>query len=357
MYRNLLPLLLAAIYQPAFAAPPYYPAITADAPALAFPRDHAAHPAYRTEWWYLTGWLKDSGGDPIGFQVTFFRSRPAVDQDNPSAFAAKQVVMAHAALSDPRRGRLIHDQRVSRLGFGRAAASDSTLDLTLDDWRWQGNADGGFVIQVPARGFTLTLSAAPTQTILVEGPNGVSAKGGEAASRYYSEPHMAITAQLDGRTLTGEAWFDHEWSSTLLPDGAVGWDWAALDLDDGASLMAFRIRDAGGKTLWTGGTWRDSGRSREGPPLFLGDDAVQFTPRRRWHSPQSGADYPVETDLAVTLGGEKRLFTLRPLLDDQELDSRLAGGPIYWEGAVSCEQGRGYLELTGYDRPFGSGPK
>ena len=346
MYRKMLALLLSAIYQPIFAAPPDYPAIAADAPALDFPRDHAAHPAYRTEWWYLTGWLKDGSGAPIGFQVTFFRSRPAIDQDNPSRFAAKQVVMAHAALSDPKRGRLVHDQRVSRLGFGRAAASESTLDLALDDWRWQGGADGGFAIHVPAKGFTLELSTAPTQPILIEGPNGVSAKGSGAASRYYSEPHMTISAELDGRKLTGEAWFDHEWSSTLLPDGAVGWDWAALDLDDGASLMAFRIRDAGGKTLWTGGTWR----GREGPPVFLGDDSVRFTPRRRWHSPQSGADYPVETDLEVTLSGEKRLFSLRPLLDAQELDSRLAGGPIYWEGAVSCDQGRGYLELTGYDR-------
>jgi len=352
MYRKLIPAILSIMLQPVFAGPPDYPAITADAPALDFPHDHAAHPAYRTEWWYLTGWLKDGSGAQMGFQVTFFRSRPAVDQDNPSSFAARQVVMAHAALSDPRRGRLTHDQRVSRLGFGRATASDTTLDLALDDWHWQGDAQGGFAIRVPARGFALNLSATPTQPVLIEGPNGVSAKGNGAASRYYSEPHMAIGAELDGQKLTGEAWFDHEWSSTLLPDGAVGWDWAALDLDDGASLMAFRIRDADGNTLWTGGTWRSPGREREDSPVFLGDTAVTFTPRRRWHSPQSGADYPVESDLEVTVNGEKRLFALRPLLDDQELDSRLAGGPIYWEGAVSCGQGRGYLELTGYDRPF-----
>ena len=346
MKIRLLPVLLLAMFQPVFAAPPDYPPIAPDAPALVFPRDHAAHPAFRTEWWYLTGWLKDGSGAPFGFQVTFFRSRPPVDQDNPSAFAARQVAMAHAALSDPKRGRLMHDQRVSRLGFGRAAMSDDGQDLALDDWRWKGDANGGFVISVPAKDFTLTLSASPTQPILLEGPNGVSAKGDGAASRYYSEPHMAISAELDGRKLTGEAWFDHEWSSTLLPDGAVGWDWAALDLDDGASLMAYRIRDAAGKTLWTGGTWR----GKDGSPVFLGDNAVRFEPKRRWHSPHSGADYPVESDLQVVVNGEKRLFSLHPLLDDQELDSRLAGGPIYWEGAVSCDQGRGYLELTGYDR-------
>lgn len=342
-------LFLVAMLQPASAAPPDYPAVAADAPPLDFPRDAAAHPAFRTEWWYLTGWLQDGDGAPIGFQVTFFRSRPPVDQDNPSAFAARQVMMAHAALSDPRLGRLVHDQRVARLG-PRARLSDQTLDLALADWTWQAGADGGFAIRVPAQDFTLALTASPTQPVLPEGPNGVSAKGEGAASRYYSLPHLAISADLtrEGHEqhLTGEAWFDHEWSSTLLPDQAVGWDWAALDLKDGGALMAFRIRDAEGQTLFAGGTWRD----KEGSPVFLREDEVRFTPKRRWRSPHSGATYPVETDLDVTVRGERRLFSLRPLLDDQELDSRLAGGPIYWEGAVSCIEGRGYLELTGYDR-------
>ncbi len=340
-----LTLFLLAMTQTISAAPPDYPPITADAPPLDFPRDGGAHPAFRTEWWYLTGWLRDKAGAPVGFQVTFFRTRPGNDQDNPSAFAAKQVMMAHAALSDPKRGRLLHDQRVARLGPGRTRLSESGLDLELDDWTWRENT-----IQIPAKDFTLALTIAQTQALLPEGPNAVSAKGRDAASRYYSLPHLTVSAELtrDGHRepLTGEAWFDHEWSSTLLPDKAVGWDWAALDLTDGGALMAFRIRDDKGETLWAGGTWRD----RDGSPAFLREDDVRFEPRRRWHSPHSAADYPVETDLSVTLRGEKRLFSLRPLLDDQELDSRLAGGPIYWEGAVSCDQGRGYLELTGYDR-------
>jgi predicted secreted hydrolase len=345
MHCRLLALFLLAIVQPVAAAPPDYPPITADAPPLDFPRDAGAHPAFRTEWWYLTGWLRDKDGAPIGFQVTFFRSRPEIDQDNPSAFSPRQVMMAHAALSDPRRGHLLHDQRVARLGPGRTRLSESGLDLMLDDWSWQENT-----ITIPAKDFTLALTLAQTQPVLPEGPNAVSAKGRDAASRYYSQPHLAVTANLtrDGHQepLTGEAWFDHEWSSTLLPDKAVGWDWAALDLSDGGALMAFRVRDDKGTTLWAGGTWRD----KDGSPVFLRDTDIQFAPKRRWHSPHSGADYPVESDLTVSLRGENRLFALRPLLDDQELDSRLAGGPIYWEGAVSCDQGRGYLELTGYDR-------
>jgi len=345
-----LAVFLLAILNPAWASPPDYPPVTADAPPLEFPRDGGAHPAFRTEWWYLTGWLQDKSGAPVGFQVTFFRSRPAIDQDNPSAFAARQVMMAHAALSDPKQGRLLHDQRVARLGPGRTKLSEAGLDLALDDWTWQSGADGSFAIRVPAKDFTLALTIAQTQPFLPEGPNAVSAKGRDAASRYYSLPHLAVTAELtrDGQQeqLSGEAWFDHEWSSTYLPDKAVGWDWAALDLADGGALMAFRIRDDKGMTLWAAGTWRD----RDGAPVFLRETEVNFEPRRRWRSPHSGADYPVESDLAITLRGEKRLFALHPLLDDQELDSRLAGGPIYWEGAVSCDQGRGYLELTGYDR-------
>lgn len=340
-----LALFLLAMLKPASAGPPDYPPIAADAPPLVFPRDGGAHPAFRTEWWYLTGWLQDKSGAPLGFQVTFFRSRPGVDQGNPSAFAARQVMMAHAALSDPKRGRLLHDQRVARLGPGRTKLSETGLDLRLDDWTWQENT-----LQIPAKDFILALTIAQTQALLPEGPNAVSAKGRDAASRYYSLPHLAVTAEVtrDGHReqLAGEAWFDHEWSSTLLPDKAVGWDWAALDLQDGGALMAFRIRDAAGATLWAGGTWRD----KEGSPVFLREDDIRFEPKRRWRSPHSGADYPVESDLTVNLRGEKRLFALHPLLDDQELDSRLAGGPIYWEGAVSCEQGRGYLELTGYDR-------
>ena len=350
MHHIRLALFLIAMTQPVSAAPPDYPPVTADAPPLDFPRDQGAHPSFRTEWWYLTGWLRDTSGAPVGFQVTFFRSRPAIDQDNPSAFSPRQVMMAHAALSDPKRGRLLHDQRVARLGPGRTRLSESGLDLALDDWTWRSGADGGFAITVPAQDFTLALTTAQTPPLLPEGPNGVSAKGRGAASRYYSLPHLTVSAELtrDGHKehLTGEAWFDHEWSSTLLPDKAVGWDWAALNLDDGGAVMAFRIRDDKGETLWAGGTWRD----RDGSPVFLREDEVRFEPRRRWHSPHSGADYPVESDLAVSLHGDTRLFSLHPLLDDQELDSRLAGGPIYWEGAVSCEQGRGYLELTGYDR-------
>lgn len=347
MARRLLLLAFALLAASARAAPPDYPAV-GPSPPLEFPRDHGTHPAFRTEWWYLTGWLAGPGVPALGFQVTFFRSAPAFDTGDPSAFAPRQVMMAHAALSDPKAGRLLHDQRALRAGFGRTRLGESGFDLVLDDWRWTGEGEG-FALHVPASGFTLDLRAAGTQKPLAEGPDGVSAKGPGAASRYYSLPHLAVRAEIerDGRreSLSGEAWFDHEWSSTLMPGGAAGWDWTALDLADGGALMAFRIRDREGGSLWAGGTWRDAG----GAVTYLSPEAVRFTPRRAWRSAASGADYPVESDVEIALADGKRLFALRPLMDDQEFDSRAAGGPIYWEGAVSCEQGKGYLELTGYD--------
>src|SRR5918997_158249 len=115
---------------PASNPQPRYPVVTPGA-EFRFPRDHGAHPAYRTEWWYLTGWLDAPNGRLIGFQITFFRSRPAIDSANPSAFAPRQIIFAHAALSDPAKGRLIHDQRLARQGFGIAEAHEGDTRITL----------------------------------------------------------------------------------------------------------------------------------------------------------------------------------------------------------------------------------
>jgi predicted secreted hydrolase len=149
--------------------------------------------------------------------------------------------------------------------------------------------------------------------------------------------------------VTGTAWLDHEWSSEVLAGGAVGWDWAGLNLDDGGALMAFRMRDSQGSTLWSGGSRRDaSGALRRYAP-----DEVRFVAQRTWHSPRTGANYPVA--LRLKAGGDT--YDLEPLMDDQELDARLSTGSVYWEGAVRAVHdnhviGRGYLELTGYGQPL-----
>ena len=336
------------------SAPPTFAAVKPGY-AFSFPRDYGSHPDFRTEWWYATGWLQTPDGKPLGFQVTFFRSATEHDASNPSRFAPKQLIVAHAALSDPAVGKLMHDQKIARAGFGIAHADEQTTDLKLQRWTMQRESDGRYRINLPARGFTLALTLTPTQPVMPQGEQGVSRKGPEAgqASYYYSQPQLKVEGEIrrDGRPLrvTGSAWLDHEWSTTVLDARAVGWDWVGANLDDEGALMAFRIRTADGSTLWQHASLRDgSGRVRQFP-----SSAIRFTPLRHWRSPRTGANYPV----SMQIDTDSMRWQLLPLQDDQELDSRLSTGSVYWEGAVSVQRdgqpaGRGYLEMTGYLKPL-----
>ena len=321
---------------------------------LTFPLDHGAHAGYRTEWWYITGWVSDEDGAELGVQVTFFRNRPGVQEDNPSAFAPKQLVFAHSAVADARLGRLRHDQRAARSGLGLADAEAGSTRVWVEDWSLQLTPDG-YVAHIPARDFDMALTFRPTQPILLEGDQGLSRKGPKPAqaSYYYSRPHLVVggTIGIQGRTLrvAGQAWLDHEWSSEYLAPEAAGWDWIGINLDDGGALMAFRIRSPDGRDLWAGGTLRDaSGRSSAFAP-----NGIRFQPLRIWRSPRTNAEYPV----AMQVSAGPITLRLDPLMPDQELDSRASTGTIYWEGAVRATQdgaevGRGYLELTGYASPL-----
>jgi len=331
-----------------------FPAVTPR--PLAFPRDHGAHPQYRTEWWYLTGWL-DATPQPIGFQITFFRTRTEIDPANPSRFAAQQLIIAHAAIADPARGSLLKDERIARTGFGIAGASETDTDVRLDRWRLQRRADGSYECSAAARGFALQLTAAPSQPLLLQGESGFSRKGPQLAqaSYYYSQPQLQVqaTLQRDGvaRELAGRAWLDHEWSSTLLDPDAVGWDWVGMNLDDGAALTAFQIRRRGsGEKLYAYASLRDAGSAA--PRVYAAGD-VTFDPLERWTSPRTRGAWPVTQRLRVGT----RNFESKPLFADQELDSRATTGAVYWEGASLLLEGgrrvgRGYLEMTGYVEPI-----
>ncbi|HVI33592.1 carotenoid 1,2-hydratase [Phenylobacterium sp.] len=354
--RRLVLMLAAALL--AAAAPggpvlPTYAPVRADRP-LVFPRDHGAHPEFRTEWWYVTGWLETPDGRDLGFQVTFFRSRLPVDQRNPSAFAPKQILFAHAALSDPRLGRLLHEGRIARQGLGLAQAAVGDADVTLLDWRLARGRDDRFTARAGGKDFALDLAFVPTQPVLLQGQAGFSRKGPRPgqASYYYSQPQLSVSGSIvhGGRRVrvTGRAWLDHEWSSTLLDPRAVGWDWVGLNLEDGGALTAFQVRDRAGRALWAGGSLR----SGDGTLTRLGPEDVRFRAERLWRSPATGGRYPVQQEVAVTTRAGVRRFRLTPLFDNQELDSRRTGGPVYWEGAVSTVGGRGYLELTGYVSPL-----
>lgn len=349
-WTALLLLAIAAAWAaPAADTQPDYPTVMPGA-SLRFPRDHGAHPDFRTEWWYFTGWLEGVDGKPLGFQITFFRSRPATDQANPSAFSPKQIVFAHAALSDPGTGKLIHDQRMARAGFGIAGAAAEDANLLLLDWSLRRRPDGTFRARIPAREFELDLAFTPTQPVMFNGNAGYSRKGprAEQASYYYSMPHLAVSGTIlrGGKRVAvkGRAWLDREWSSTLLDPAAVGWDWVGINFDDGGALMAFQVRRRDGRALYAGGTLRRP----DGSVIVFAPGDVRFVPRRRWRSPRTGAVYPVEAEFVVKLPEGLRRFPLKPLFDAQELDGRSGGMPVYWEGAVETRGGRGYLELTGY---------
>ena len=345
-----LALTTASIAQaPGFAYPDVKPGR-----AFSFPADHGAHPDFRTEWWYVTGTVQTQKGKDLGFQITFFRTRPRVDPNNPSKFAPRQVLFAHAAVSDPAIGKLLHDQRAARSGFGIAEARIGDADVRIKDWRLVRLADGRFSARIVARGFALKLIFTPTQQPLLQGEGGYSRKGPEpqSASYYYSLPQLETTGTITRgkttETVTGRSWLDREWSSRFLGGAAIGWDWTGLNFDDGAALMAFRIRGANASTLWAGGTFRRA----NGTMVTLKPGDIDFTPTRTWRSKRTGATYPVAQVLTIKLPEGPKRLTLTPMFADQELDARSSGLPVYWEGLVRTEGGGGYLELTGYAEPL-----
>ena len=324
-------------------------------PALRFPLDFGAHPESRIEWWYVTGAL--SAGERLwGFQITFFRAATAIEGAAESRFAARQLLFAHAAVTDLAARRLRHDQRIARSGFAIAEARVGDTAVVLRDWHLTRRDEGASRYRAQASsdsaGFAFDLELAATQPVLLQGRGGVSRKGPAPAqtSRYYSEPQLAArgTLAIEGRAVavSGRAWLDHEWSDAFLDPSAVGWDWIGMNLDDGGALTAFRLRRADGSVLWSGGSHRPAG----GATRDFADGEVVFTPLATWTSPASSARYPVRWKIATPAGA----FEVRALLDDQELDSRTSTGAIYWEGlsllvdGAGRRVGAGYLELTGY---------
>lgn len=319
---------------------------------LVFPRDHGAHPDYRTEWWYITGWLNIERERWVGFQLTFFRSRTAYPQSNPSLWAPRQLMLGHMALADPQQTRLLHSERAWRTLPGLAQYSEQDTELQIQDWTLQRRLNGSnemYSSKARTPQFEWDLQLLTTSRPWLQGIGGYSIKGPlpQQASHYYSRPQMQVSGTLaiqaqgsKPRPVRGVAWLDHEWSSTMLDAQAVGWDWIGLNLLDGRSLMAFRIRRADGSVLFSHAALADR------------TITLQWEPITHWRSPRTLARYPIAWKIRtqlVDLGD----FIVQPLMQDQELDGRLSTGIVYWEGAIEMRQderliGRGYLEMTGY---------
>ena len=357
---------------PLTAATP--PEITPAQPPLQFPRDHGTHLDARTEWWYITGQLQAATPpptntattantpalpQPLGFQITFFRSRIEAAQTNPSALAARHLIMAHVALSDVAQGRQWHEQRLARAALGLSDAATTDTNVHLRDWRLQrqsgtetGSEGSRYRADVQARDFGLQLNLSTTQAVMPQGDAGLSHKGPlpQHVSHYYSQPQLAVQGTLTrgGKPLavTGRAWLDHEWSDAYLPPGAIGWDWIGMNLSDGGALMAFRMRRADGSTLWAGGSFRAPGQATRS---FAAHE-VSLQPGKVWQSPATGARYPMQWWVQTPVGR----FEVLARFEAQELNAQQSTGTVYWEGlstlrdAQHREVGTGYLEMTGY---------
>lgn len=323
---------------------------------LEFPADHGAHADYRAEWWYFTGHLQDADERQFGFQLTFFRY--ALQPGEPrgtSKWRTNQVAMAHFALTDEQGGRYFFDERLGRTGAELAGAQAKPFRVWQDNWSAASTGETflPMVLKASTTDVTMELELAGGKPRVLQGDAGLSRKGREPgnASWYYSYTRMPVSGQLvldgDQVAVTGNAWLDREWSTSSLDAGIDGWDWFALQLDDGRDLMFYRLRDkAGNASPFSTGVIVDS----DGHSTALGHDEVKLTALREWRSPRSDAKYPIEWQLSVPAHGLELQFT--PLIDAQEQGVSVH----YWEGAGRIKgtshgtpiTGRGYAELTGY---------
>jgi predicted secreted hydrolase len=338
---------------------------------LVFPRDHGAHLEARTEWWYLTGVLRTEAQALWGFQITFFRSRTGIEGPADGRLVPRQLLFAHAALSEVASQRHGHDERITRWNGLPSAAPDAPVfaaaatDTTaVHIGRWFLRRDGGDAGRLQlaavrdgglaAQQFSLRLQLQRQQPLLLQGQAGFSSKGPQEvyASHYYTEPQLRAQGEisLGGGSLlrvSGSAWLDHEWSDALLHPEALGWDWIGINLHDGSALTAFQLRRADGSALWAGGSWRAAGLAEA---RNFGAAEVRWQAERHWRSPATGARYPVAWRIDTPAGS----FVLNAVFDAQELDARRSTGTIYWEGLSRLldgggrELGLGYLEMTGY---------
>jgi predicted secreted hydrolase len=333
--------------------------VTAPRP-FTLPRDHGPHFEYQTEWWYFTGNVDAADGRHFGFQLTFFRRglSPGPPPEG-AGLRSNQVYFAHFAITDVAGGRHVAAERFSRGAGGLAGATGEPFTVWLENWRADSLSADGSKVRLAARddqtGLSLELELAATKPLVAHGDRGLSPKSDEAgnASYYVSHTRMAgrgrIGAGGSEAEIIGEAWFDHEWSTSALGPGAVGWDWFSLQLDDGRELMLFQIRrEDGSVEPASGGTLVErDGRARR----LLRDDA-SIDVLDHWTSPQSGGRYSGRWRVQVPSAGLDLL--VEPWLDDQEMRTTFT----YWEGAVhvssalagAASSGQGYVELTGYAR-------
>ena len=321
-----------------------------------FPQDHAAHPDFRNEWWYVTGNLKAMNGQAFGYQITLFRI--ALSPNPPhsaSAWATNQVWMAHVALTDVAAKQHQVQERFARGAAGLAGQTPHPFKVWLEDWQILGQEKGDFPwqLKINTADFALDFTLSPLKPAVLQGEQGLSQKSAEPgnASYYYSFPRLLTTGLITqhGKTsvVQGESWLDREWSTSALGNDQAGWDWFSLQLQDGHDLMFYRLRKKSGESdVHSAGKWI----AVDGSAKSLKLNQVKLTPLRYWQA-NTGARYPVAWDMH--LPEHNQHWRVEALVDDQLMTTSVS----YWEGAVRVIDnasgkviGQGYLELSGYEK-------
>ncbi len=333
---------------------------------FSFPDDHGPHPNYQTEWWYYTGNLQAEDGHRFGYQLTFFRRslQPIKNiEERPSQWASSQVYMAHFALSDIDGQQFRAYERLARGAAGLSGARAAPYRVWLQDWNVEEIGPNALGFQTyrltAAQGeIKLDLILDDLKGPIAQGDQGFSRKGPEAgqASYYYSLTQLKSSGEVvigeKSYRVDGFSWMDHEFSTSVLAQDQVGWDWFSFHLDDGSELMVFQIRKADGSIdPFSSGTWI----SLDGRPVPLTQQDFRIQISKNWTSPHSKANYPAGWMIEIPKLELK--LTIEPHLADQELNLSYS----YWEGAVMIKgerggqpvQGNGYVELTGYSTSMG----
>ena len=325
---------------------------------LSFPRDHASHDQFRSEWWYFTGNLDAADGRHFGFELTFFRValEPVGAEPRASAWATKQVWMAHFAVTDVHGRRFLSAERFARGALGLAGATAPPFRVWVEDWSVAGDADARnaeLALRAKDERFSVALTLEAVAPIAAHGEHGLDVKGPEPgnASFYYSFPRLAArgSVEVDGMSadVAGAAWMDREWSTSALSAGVLGWAWFGIQLSDGRELMFYRLRQSDGTAnRYSGGSLIE----RDGTVTRLRVDDVETEPLAYWTSQRTHVNYPLAWRIAIP--SQALALTVEPYLEEQEIDRTVR----YWEGAVRVAgtaggaqiDGQGYLELAGY---------
>ena len=324
---------------------------------VVLPADHVSHPDYKIEWWYYTGNVEDASGRRFGYQLTFFRVGVDPEPENPSRWAVRDLFMAHFAVSDLATGRFHAFDRLQRAGPEWAGASTERYEVWNGAWRAGARPDGAHHLQARDGGVSVDFVLRGVERSVAHGRGGYSQKGRDPsnASHYYSLPRLDTrgTIAVDGRRfdVSGASWMDHEFGTSMLEADQLGWDWFALQLEDGRDVMLYQMRRRdGSRDPFSSGSIVD----RDGRVTRLGAGDYTLDALEVWQSPATGSRYPVRW--RVSIPSQRLALEVRAAMNQQELHTPSSTGVTYWEGAVdvtgqsagSASRGRGYMELTGY---------